>query len=36
MSDGQKTRKAKLNFKGDLHAQVHSGQIVLMVVRQEA
>ncbi len=34
MSGGQKTLKANLNFKRDYQTRVHSGQIVLMVVRQ--
>ncbi len=34
MSNGQKTLKTKLNLKGDYQAQVHSGQMVLMVFKQ--
>ncbi len=34
MSGGQKTLKAKLNLKGDCQAQVHSGRMVLVIVRQ--
>jgi hypothetical protein len=33
LSSGQKTLKAKPNFKEDYQARVHSGQMVLMVVR---
>jgi hypothetical protein len=34
INSGQKTLKAKLNFKRDYQVRVHSGQMVLMVVRQ--
>jgi hypothetical protein len=35
VSSGQKTLKTKLNLKEDYQARVHSGQMVLVVVRQE-
>jgi hypothetical protein len=34
MSDGQETLKTKLTPKVDCQTQVHSGQMILMVVRQ--
>jgi hypothetical protein len=34
MNGGQKTLKAKLNLKGDYQARAHSGQMVVVVIRQ--